>query len=98
MRLALEKPDTFLWLKQQAVLINNPQTVLINNPQTGEVGMAKNTGDNYRNGSVTDRTQSYNPKTETWSKRDTETGKFMDQKADGTPFKGVAKEVDQRRK
>jgi HTH-type transcriptional regulator/antitoxin MqsA len=90
MRLALDKPDTFLWLKQQSGLINNPPT--------GEVSMAKNTGDNYRNGSVTDRTQSYNPKTETWTKRDAETGKFMDQKADGTPFKGVAKEVDHRRK
>lgn len=60
--------------------------------------MAKNTGNNYRKGSVSDRSQTFNPKTETWVKRDTNSGRFMDQKANGTPFKGVAKEVDDRRK
>jgi len=55
-------------------------------------------GDNHRNGSVRDRSQTYNPKTDTWVKRDTDTGRFMDQKSDGTPFKGVAKEPDGRRK
>jgi len=50
------------------------------------------TGDGHRNGMVRERSQVYNPKTETWTKRDTNTGKFMDQKADGTPFKGVRKE------
>ena len=60
--------------------------------------MAKNTGNNYRNGSVIDRTQTFNPKTGNWVKRDTNSGKFMDQKVDGTPFKGVAKEIDERRK
>jgi hypothetical protein len=50
------------------------------------------TGDGHRNGMVKERSQTYNPKTETWVKRDAETGKFMDQKADGTPFKGVRKE------
>lgn len=59
--------------------------------------MAKNTGNDYRKGSVNDRSQSYNPKTGNWTKRDTETGRFMDQKIDGEPFKGVAKEVDDRR-
>lgn len=59
--------------------------------------MAKNTGDDYRRGSVIDRTQTHNPKTDTWTKRDTTTGRFMDQKSDGTPFKGVAKEKDGRR-
>lgn len=59
--------------------------------------MAKNTGEGYRNGSVKDRTQVYNPKTDTWVKRDTDTGKFIDQKAAGKPFKGVAKEEDGRR-
>ena len=38
-----------------------------------------------------------NPKTDQWIKRDAETGRFMDAKEDGTPFKGVAKEVDDRR-
>ena len=60
--------------------------------------MAKNTGDNYRNGSVKDRTQSQNPHNGNWTKRDTDNGRFMDQKTDGKPFKGVAKEKDDRRK
>jgi hypothetical protein len=56
--------------------------------------MAKNNpvGDNARIGAVRDRSQTFNPKTETWTKRDTDTGRFMDQKADGEPFKGVRKE------
>ena len=48
--------------------------------------------DGYRNGAVKDRTQAYNPRTETWTKRDSNTGQFMDGKMDGTPFKGVTKE------
>lgn len=39
-----------------------------------------------------ERTQVHNPKTDTWTKRDADTGKFMDQKADKKPFKGVRKE------
>jgi len=56
--------------------------------------MAKNgvTGDGHRNGAVTDRSQTYNPKTEQWVKRDSDTGRFMDVKQDGTPFRGVTKE------
>lgn len=56
--------------------------------------MAKNNpvGDNARVGAVRGRSQTYNPKTETWTKRDIETGRFLDQKADGDPFKGVRKE------
>jgi hypothetical protein len=60
--------------------------------------MAKNTGDGYRKGSVTDRTQVQNPQNGNYTKRDTTTGRFIDQKQGGTPFKGVAKEVDDRRK
>ncbi len=59
--------------------------------------MAKNTGEDFRKGSVTNRTQVHNPKTDTWVKRDTETGKFIEQKSNGTPFKGVSKEKDGRR-
>lgn len=59
--------------------------------------MAKNTGNGFRRGSVDDRTQTYNPSNDTWVKRDATTGKFMDVKSDGTPFKGVAKERDDRR-
>jgi V8-like Glu-specific endopeptidase len=56
--------------------------------------MAKNgvAGDGHRNGAVTGRSQTYNPKTEQWVKRDSDTGRFMDVKQDGTPFKGVTKE------
>jgi len=59
--------------------------------------MAKNTGDGFRRGAVKDRTQVQNPRNGNWTKRDSKTGQFMDQKQDGTPFKGVAKEVDDRR-
>ncbi len=49
-------------------------------------------GDEKRNGAVKGRSQAFNPKTEQWVKRDTSTGRFMDVKKDGTPFKGVRKE------
>jgi hypothetical protein len=49
-------------------------------------------GDGHRNGAVRERSQTYNPQTEQWVKRDTETGRFMDVKKDGDPFKGVRKE------
>jgi len=50
------------------------------------------TGDGRRNGAVRGRSQTYNPKNDHWVKRDTTTGRFMDQKADNDPFKGVRKE------
>lgn len=49
-------------------------------------------GDNRRHGAVKQRSQVFNPKTSQWVKRDINTGKFMDVKQDGTPFKGVSKE------
>lgn len=49
-------------------------------------------GDGHRNGPVTGRSQTYNPKNDAWVKRDTSTGQFIDQKADPKPFKGVRKE------
>lgn len=52
----------------------------------------KPTGDGHRNGAVRGRTQVHNPVTDTWTKRDTSTGRFMDGKADSKPFKGVTKE------
>ena len=56
--------------------------------------MAKNppTGDGHRHGAVRQRSQVHNPKNDRWIKRDTENGRFMDQKADDKPFKGVRKE------
>jgi hypothetical protein len=50
------------------------------------------TGDGHRNGAVRQRSQVYNPQNDRWTKRDTTTGRFMDQKVDGKPFKGVRKE------
>ena len=55
--------------------------------------MAKNKepGDNRRVGAVKTRSQVKNP-VRKWTKRDDKSGKFMDQKADSKPFKGVRKE------
>ena len=49
-------------------------------------------GDNHRVGAVRDRSQVHNPKSDRWVKRDDNTGRFIDQKADRDPFKGVRKE------
>ena len=53
--------------------------------------MAKNTGQNHRDGAVRGRSQTHtgsgNP-----VKRNTCTGQFMDVKSDKKPFKGVRKE------
>jgi hypothetical protein len=45
-----------------------------------------------RHGAVCERSQTFNSKIEQFVKRDTSTGRFMDVKQDGTPFKGVRKE------
>lgn len=65
--------------------------------------MAEDTGQNYRKGAVTNRTQGKNPKTSDYTKHNETTdspskGEFMDNKKGGKPFKGVAKEPDKRRK
>lgn len=52
----------------------------------------KPSGDNHRNGAVRNRSQTSNPVTDAWTKRDKETGQFMDQKTDGEKFKGVRRE------
>jgi len=49
-------------------------------------------GDGHRKGAVRDRSQVFNPGNEKWTKRDSETGRFMDRKSDDKPFKGVRKE------
>ena len=56
--------------------------------------MAKNTpvGDNARKGAVRERSQVQNPQSGAWTKRDATDGRFIDQKADTKPFKGVRKE------
>lgn len=65
--------------------------------------MGTNTGENHRKGAVRERTQTENPQTGDHVKRNRDhdsehDGEFMDVKEDGTPFKGVAKEPDKRRK
>jgi len=45
-----------------------------------------------REGAIDDRSQTYNPTTHLWTKRDTRTGEFMDTKTSGGSFKGVRKE------
>lgn len=56
--------------------------------------MAKNPpkGDGHRHGAVKNRSQIQNPKTGLYTKRDRDTGRFMDVKSDGTKFKGVRRE------
>ena len=48
---------------------------------------------NARIGAVRQRSQTYNPRTDAWVKRDANTGRFMDVKtSNNKPFKGVRKE------
>jgi hypothetical protein len=48
-------------------------------------------GDNQRRGAVRQRSQTQTV-SGNWVKRDATTGRFMNVKSDGTPFKGVRKE------
>lgn len=56
--------------------------------------MAKNPpiGDGHRQGAVRQRSQVQNPRNDRWTKRDTGTGRFIDQKSNASPFKGVRRE------
>lgn len=49
-------------------------------------------GDGHRNGAIRKRSQTFNPKTQQWVKRDADTGRFIDVKQDRDPFKDVRKE------
>lgn len=53
--------------------------------------MGKNTGKGFRKGAVINRTQFETPNGN-WAKRDSETGRIIDQKTTGGKFKGVRKE------
>lgn len=53
--------------------------------------MAKNTGTGGRTGVIVNRSQTYNPKTGLYVKKDTETGKFI--KTKETPFKNVRRDA-----
>ena len=54
--------------------------------------MATNSGRGFRHGPVTGRSQSKNPATGDYTKRNTQAGRFMDSKEGGSPFKGVRRE------
>jgi hypothetical protein len=73
----------------------NSETNVSNNIINSKIScMAKNgkVNDGHRDGAVRNRSQVFNPKTERWIKRDAESGRFMDQKANEEPFKGIRKE------
>lgn len=53
--------------------------------------MAKNTGRGSRIGAVRSRSQTFNPRTQSWTKRGP-SGQFLDGKSDRKPFKGVRRE------
>lgn len=50
------------------------------------------TGDKARKGAVRKRSQTYNPTTGQYVKRGADSGRFLDVKQDGKPFKGVRRE------
>jgi hypothetical protein len=53
-------------------------------------------GDGHRNGAVRGRSQVFNPQIQRWVKRDSETGRFLDVKAEpDSPFKDVRREKPQ---
>ena len=58
--------------------------------------MAGNTGKGTRKGAVTQRSQTYNPKTNSYVKRDTKTGQFLSSTKKG-PYKGVTKESNAKK-
>jgi hypothetical protein len=47
--------------------------------------------DGHREGAVRERSQFQTPSGD-WAKRDAKTGRILDVKSDGTPFKGVRRE------
>jgi hypothetical protein len=57
--------------------------------------MAKNTGNGFRKGAVTARTQLQRPDG-SYQKRDERTGRLMAVKQTSGPYKGIAKEPDGR--
>jgi hypothetical protein len=57
--------------------------------------VAKNTGDGFRRGAVTGRTQ-FQRTDGLWQKRNEDGGRLMEVKQTPGPFKGVAREPDGR--
>ncbi|MET0029403.1 MAG: hypothetical protein ABW101_17360 [Candidatus Thiodiazotropha sp.] len=78
---AFHRPSGF-GISVNAINIDDEVIIMATNPPSG---------DGHRNGAVRDRSQVYNPQNSRWTKRGPD-GRFMDQKADNKPFKGVRKE------
>lgn len=55
--------------------------------------MAANNGNNSGKVAVKGRSQIFNPSTGNYVLKDTDSGKFIEVKSDGKPFKGVKKEL-----
>ena len=60
-----------------------------------DADMAKNTGSGHRKGAVKGRTQTQTSSGH-YVKRDAISGRFLDVKKDGSPFKGVRRESERR--
>lgn len=58
--------------------------------------MAKNTGEGYRKGAISERSQVFNPKNNQYIKRDTTTGHFVSSK--NTPYKSIKVETKKDKK
>ncbi len=56
------------------------------------IEVASNTGKSFRIGAQRERSQTQNPKTGLWTKRDTDSGRFTDTKTSSGRFKGVRRE------
>jgi hypothetical protein len=76
-------------------IVNNNSNSWIDSLNHRKTSMAKNTGDDYRKGSVNGRTQ-FERGDGLYQKRDEHTGHFMEVKQSEGKFKGVALEPDGR--
>ncbi len=75
--------------------MSRPRIVVRSPSVQQEAAMAKNTGNDFRRGAVTGRTQ-FQHENGDWQKRDERSGQFMERKSSEGPFKGVAREPDDR--
>jgi len=84
----LQQTINLLLRKTETILLFLRNTIILSK---GGMLMAGNTGKNHRDGAVKDRSQFQAPNGN-WVKRDTTTGRFMDQKTTDGKFKGVRRE------
>lgn len=68
-----------------------PETLSRENTRGTTLATNKNRNDGHREGAVRDRSQFRTPSGD-WAKRDARTGRILDVKSDGGPFKGVRRE------